>query len=86
MDFDNGSLKPDILRTLDLTRMEKKPIDGDEGPAQQSVTDVEQSIGTIEPIPSPHHLEFKQKDRSKNLQVSTQQLPFTKYEISNDFK
>tara|TARA_B110000285_G_C15106455_1_gene608308 strand:- start:394 stop:495 length:102 start_codon:yes stop_codon:yes gene_type:complete len=33
--------------------MEKKPLDGTDERAQQSVTDVEQSIGTIEPLPSP---------------------------------
>ena len=32
MDFDAGSSKPDILKTLDLTRMEKKPLDGTEYP------------------------------------------------------
>lgn len=34
MDFDAGSLKPDILRTLDLTRMEKKPMDCTDDQAQ----------------------------------------------------
>ena len=51
------ALKPDILRTLDLSRMEKKSMANT--PEQATVTDVEQSIGTIEPLPSPQHLEVR---------------------------
>ena len=82
------ALKPDILRTLDLSRMEKKSMANT--PEQATVTDVEQSIGTIEPLPSPQHLEVRQRDKNplieveaKNLQV---QLPFTGYAYENKEK
>jgi hypothetical protein len=54
---DMEALKPDILRTLDLSRMEKKSMVGT--PEHATATDVEQSIGTIEPLPSPQHLEVR---------------------------
>ena len=86
IDYGLGNINAfsNILKTLDLTRMEKKPLDGTEYPTQ-SVTDVEQSIGTIEPLPSPQHLEVKQRDTQKDRNMSLQvQLPFTKYAFEND--